>query len=157
MSPRPTPPAEALQRHRPWRWLVLAMALVMGGVFVAVIQAFTVGPSRGEDCLVVLAADCGAEAIELRVRNECPEDIGLSGAEYVLLGPDGEPLPGSRTALSWSGAPALGRATTEDRQLAVAGGGPLPAAVAGTPARVTLETALWGDKGAEWTDLSCGG
>lgn len=157
MSPPSAPHELERERQRPWRWLVLAVALLMGSLFVVVIQAFTVGPSRGEDCLVVLVADCGAEEISVRVRNECPEDIGLSGAEYALLDPEGEPLPGSRTDLAWSGAPALPRASTEDRTLTVAGGGPLPAAVSGTPARVTLETALWDDRGAEWTDLSCGG
>ena len=159
-SSPPRQPPDLDDRPDPWRYLILATALVMGSLFIFVIYTFTRGPSRGEDCLVVLQARCGGPSLELRVRNECPEDIDLGPAELVIVDAEGDSLPGTRTELAWEGAQTIPRATTEDRRLVVPGGGALPSSGSGGSAvrlRITLESVLWDDKGTERTELSCEG
>jgi len=129
------------------------MALVMGSVFLGVIRAFVYGPSREVDCLAILNSACDALPVELRVRNECAEELLIEAADLVLV--DDLDVAASETRTPLEVAPArIPAATTVDLTLS----GPAMPAMPGTPytrLRIVIDTIVGSEGTAEDAETVC--
>ena len=129
------------------------MGVGMAVVFLGVIKAFVQGPSREVDCLVILSSSCDAVPIDLRVRNECTQDLVIEAADLVLVDELDVAAPQTRTSLQ--ATPAQVPAATT---LGLVLSGPALPAMPGSPysrLRIVIDTAIGPETRAEVAETTC--
>jgi len=129
------------------------MAVGMATVFLGVIKAFVQGPSREVDCLVILSSSCDAVPLDLRVRNECTQDLTIQAADLVLVDDLDVAAPETRTPLQ--AAPVqVPAATTLGLELS---GPSLPAMPGSSHSRlrIVIDTSVGPETRAEVAETTC--